>query len=154
MIFITSKYVPLPCLTSSTEVPEGSSCLDAPPCFKHPEKCQFPTGTHQVNDNIQLCSQLTRFIHRLMTACFHFNQRTNRPFIIMAGFFSYHILCKVPSVTYIYHLLAPYYNFCNIYLDFLQLKDSCMLVLPFLSSLSIGSSECSPVAVCLLQPHT
>lgn len=92
MIVITSKYLLLFCLTSSAEVPEGSGCPDARLCFKHLEKCQFPTGTHQVNGNMQLCSQLTRFKHRLMTACFHFNQHTNRPFIIMLGFFNSNLI--------------------------------------------------------------
>lgn len=83
MFVITSEYFPVACLTSSAEVPEGRSSPDAHLCFKHLEKCQFPTGTHQVNGNMQLCSQLTRFKHRLMTACFHFNQHTNRLFIII-----------------------------------------------------------------------
>lgn len=48
-----------------------------------------PHRHSQVNGNAQLCWQLTRFKHRLMTACFHFNQRTNRPFIITGIFFFY-----------------------------------------------------------------
>lgn len=48
----------------------------------------IPHRHSQVNGNMQLCLQLTRFKHRLMTACFHFNQRTNRPFIITGIFFT------------------------------------------------------------------